>query len=253
MNFYGVGTVFGGKTDNEVEKLNEFLEKDFWCMGFADEDKPEYVELIKRIEVGDIIIAKAYGLNATYYLKAIGIVINTEKPENIDEELKNKSGVSVLWLKKFNPYLQFTKDNFKIGANRPRTIYREDDEQNISVIRKLMKYDYSYIEEKHYIELAKTFVLHKAKTEYDGAKIIECLGKDVKIVAGDIFGRKILLVPITVDETEKCSLVLLIPDKERKTNPMSLINIKTEFLVDTENLSEVVSEMKKLTDWNESL
>ena len=253
MNFYGVGTVFGGKGPNEVEKLNEFLEKDFWCMGYADEDRPEYAELIKQIQVGDIIIAKAYGLNAIYYVKAIGVVIDTKKPENIAEELKTKSGVSVIWFKKFKPYIQLTKDNFCLGADRPRTIYKESNEKNISVIKKLMKFDYSCIKENDYVKLAKLFVLHKAKNEYDDKEITECLDNDVKIKVGDIFGRKILLVPITLDETVKYGLILLVPDKEQKDDPMSLINVKTEILDDTENLSELVSEMKKQTSWDKPL
>lgn len=253
MNFYGVGTVFGGKTPDATEKLNEFLKENFWCMGFTDEERPEYAELIRQIKIGDIIIAKSYGLNATYYVKAIGVVIDTKMPESIVENMRKKSGVSVLWVKKFEPYIQLTKDNFCLGADRPRTIYKENNEKNISVIKKLMKFNYSCIKENDYVKLAKTFVLYRAKTEYDGLKITECANNDVKIEAGDTFGRKILLVPIIVDETIKYSLILLVPDKERKDDPMSLINVRTEFLDDTENLSERVSEMKKQTSWGGTL
>lgn len=142
MDFYGVGTVFGGKTDNEVEKLNEFLEKDFWCMGYSDEEKPEYAELIKQIKVGDIIIAKAHAAGATYYVKAFGIVIDTKKPDNITDELLTKSGVSAIWFKIFEPYIKLSSDNFHVGGSRTHTIYQEKDEQNIKVIKEMLKYNY---------------------------------------------------------------------------------------------------------------
>ncbi len=143
MDFYGVGTVFGGKTDNEIEKLNEFLENDIWCMGYSDVERPKYAELIKQIKVGDIIIAKSYKLDATYFVKALGIVIDTKKPENIAEEFRTKSGVSVIWFKRFKPYIQLSKDDFKVGGNRTHTIYQEKNERNISVIKKIMKCDYT--------------------------------------------------------------------------------------------------------------
>ncbi|MGN1481696.1 hypothetical protein [Porcipelethomonas sp.] len=142
MNFYGVGTVFGGKTDNAVEKLNEFLEKGFWCMGYSDEEKPEYAELIKQIKVGDIIIAKSYSLDATYYVKALGMVIDTKNPDNIDYEFLTKLGVSVIWIKKFKPYIKLSSDNFHVGGSRTHTIYQEKDEQNIEVIKEMLKYNY---------------------------------------------------------------------------------------------------------------
>lgn len=255
MNFYGVGTVFGGKGENEIEKLDDFLKNGFWCMGFTNQDRPKYVELIEQIQVGDIIIAKSYGLNATYYVKALGIVTNTKKPENIPDEYLSKSGVSVTWIKCFKPYIQLNGNNFTVGGNRPRTIYREENEENISVIMRLMKYDYSYIKENDYIRIAAAHALsvYREHNEHENDKNVKCIDNDIKIMLSDIFGRRIILIPIIADEMQKFALMLLVPDKEQKDDPMSLINVKTTFIDNTEKLSQLIEEMKKETDWNNVL
>lgn len=142
MNIYGVGTVLGGKTNNEREKLNEYLNYEFWCMGYSDKEKPKYAELIKQIKEGDIIVAKSYSLEPIYYVKAIGYVTSTEKPDKVPEEFRDKSGISVLWFKKFKPYIPLSGEVFKLGASRPNTIYLETEDKNISVIKEIIKYNY---------------------------------------------------------------------------------------------------------------
>ncbi len=144
MRFYGVGTVWGGKTPNEKEYLDVFLDNDFWCMGYSEEEKPNYAELIMQIKKGDILIAKAYvpETNPIYYVKAIGIVSGEKQVDNISEKFIDKLGVSVIWFKKFKPYIPLSMDKFKIGGNRTHTVYEEKNEKNISVIQKLIKFDY---------------------------------------------------------------------------------------------------------------
>ena len=72
-------------------------------------------------------------------------------------------------------------------------------------------------------------------------------------MSSDIFGRRIILIPIIADEMQKFALMLLVPDKEQKDDPMSLINVKTTFIDNTEKLSQLIEEMKKETDWNNVL
>ncbi len=251
MNFYGVGVKFGGVDD----KLPIFLENNFWVMGFNREEKEKMSKTISEIKIGDILFAKAYANTSqhTFPIRAIGIVTDTCLPDDIPEEYKEKIGVSVIWIKHFEKMIHLSAKEYRRGTFHTATVFKESNDDMIFAVKQMMKFDYSYIEEKHYIKLAKTFVLYRAKTEYDGLKITECANNDVKIEAGDTFGRKILLVPIIVDETIKYSLILLVPDKERKDDPMSLINVRTEFLDDTENLSERVSEMKKQTSWGGTL
>lgn len=142
MNFYGVGTILGGKTDNPREKLEEYLDYDFWCMGYSDEEKPKYAELIKQINEGDIIIAKAHSSGGIYYVKAIGIVTKIKKPDIVPEVFCDKSGISVLWFKRFKPYISLSGEIFKVGGTRMNTIYQETDDDNISVIKEMMKYNF---------------------------------------------------------------------------------------------------------------
>lgn len=139
MKFYGVGTTMGGIS--EGERIGEYLDNDFWCMGYTDEEKPNYAKLIGEIKCGNILIAKAHYPSSDYYVKAIGIV-SGEKTDSIPDEFKDKSGVSVIWFKRFEPPVHLTKNDFNLGGNRTHTIYLETDDKNISVIKEMMKFNY---------------------------------------------------------------------------------------------------------------
>ena len=85
MNYYGVGVKFGGTQ----EMLPLYLEKDCWFMGFRREEKPSFYETAQKVQPGDVMIAKAYATaaQAYYYVRAIGIVTDTKKPDTIPSEM----------------------------------------------------------------------------------------------------------------------------------------------------------------------
>lgn len=79
MQFYGVGTRFGG-TDCFLDDCCKY---NFWCMGNPNEKQ---MKLYEGINVGDILIAKKYRMKdgaAFVDVEAIGMVT--------DREFKHKS------------------------------------------------------------------------------------------------------------------------------------------------------------------
>ena len=88
MDFYGVGVKFGGVDD----MWELFSDKNCWFMGYHEGEKLRLDKQAKAVKIGDILIAKAYGTTSqsNYYIRAIGIVTNTIKPDDVPEKYKDR-------------------------------------------------------------------------------------------------------------------------------------------------------------------
>ena len=100
MNYFNVGVKFGGTDD----MWQLFSEKNCWFMGYHENEKPLLDKQAVKVKVGDVLIAKAYGNTAQsyYYVRAIGVVKNLEKPNDIPVEYTDRFGFTVIWIKYFS-------------------------------------------------------------------------------------------------------------------------------------------------------
>lgn len=140
MNYYNVGVKFGGIDD----MWQLFSDKNCWFMGYHENEKPLLDKQVAKVQVGDILIAKAYGNTAQsyYYVRAIGIVKSLEKPTDIEEKYKDRLGFTVIWIKYFSKPIALPADEFERGGVHTYTIHSETNKRFITEINKIMKYDF---------------------------------------------------------------------------------------------------------------
>lgn len=148
MKFYGVGVMLGGFGTDPYDIMPICKEHSCWYTDFNKDklpDKHEFIEMleetIENIQVGDIIFAKGFHFSSPrkLYIRAIGRVIAKEMPDDIPNELKSKSGVSVSWEKYYERRIclksseTFMSEGFVKGCdkehNRCNTIFEETNEQ----------------------------------------------------------------------------------------------------------------------------
>jgi len=144
MKFYGVGVQYNRTND----KLDDFIEFNFWCMGYTAHKK--YDAVISQVQVGDVVFAKSFVPENPkhFYIRAIGFVSNTSKlSDNVPDEYKLKHGFSVEWTTVFEnrldlePNETFMTEGFMKGLGNVRTgtIYHETNNEIILKIIKEMK------------------------------------------------------------------------------------------------------------------
>ena len=140
MNFFGVGVKFGGVDD----MWELFSTKSCWFMGYRNEEKPRLDSQIRLVNVGDVLIAKAYGSTAqsNYYIRAIGIVTSKDKPTDVPEEYKDRPGFTVIWIKYFEKSIQLSASEYERGGVHTYTIHEEKNGKLIAKVKDMMKYDY---------------------------------------------------------------------------------------------------------------
>lgn len=120
MAIFGLGSYYRGK---DVTK--KFIEHGIACIGWDENDAPTLFNVMKTIQVGDIIYLKSYPIRSGLRIKAIGIVNSTKA---IDEKLKNDfgRGIHVQWLVSDLPVTEFSKDKYNVRRN---TLYEEYSEE----------------------------------------------------------------------------------------------------------------------------
>lgn len=140
MNYFNVGVKFGGTDD----MWGLFSEKNCWFMGYHESEKPKLDKQAVSVQVGDILIAKAYGSTSqsNYYVRAIGIVTDTKKPKNIPEEYQDRLGFTVIWIKYFEDLIPLPANEYERGGVHTYTIHSEKNKEFIAKINEIMKYDY---------------------------------------------------------------------------------------------------------------
>lgn len=134
MAIWGIGSHFNG-TDNQI---HNFIKENFVCMLWKEDDVPEFYEMMKEIQLGDIIYLKSFQRGSNdMHINAIGIVTETFRDENAHvgyEHCNNQIGVE--WINK-NPN-EVIKVN-SIYKQRKTTICKEYDKKVVKCIVKLMK------------------------------------------------------------------------------------------------------------------
>lgn len=142
MKFYGVGVKYGGADD----RLADFMENSFWCMGHGEHENFE--QIISGVNVGDVVFAKSFSHShpEQFNVWAVGFVTSKSMPDGIPDEYKNKIGFSVSWTTVFESKLHLVscKDFMPYGFQkgmplnnrREGTIYQET---NSSMILKVIE------------------------------------------------------------------------------------------------------------------
>ena len=106
MAIWGVGAKFGG-WDN---KLDSFINESFWCTGFTQQEKPEIYEMIKNIQIGDIVYVKSLPIKSNIMnVRAVGIVTESFKNFNSHkgfESCGNEIGIKWLIAESNQPLLK---------------------------------------------------------------------------------------------------------------------------------------------------
>ena len=140
MNYFNVGVKFGGSDD----MWQLFSEKNCWFMGYHENEKPLLDKQAVKVQVGDVLIAKAYGNTAQsyYYVRAIGVVKNLEKPNDIPEEYKDRLGFTVIWIKYFSKPIALSASEYERGGVHTYTIHIENNANYKAKIEQMMKFDY---------------------------------------------------------------------------------------------------------------
>lgn len=141
MAIWGIGSHFHG-TDNQIDN---FINGKFVCMLWKEEDIPEFYEMMKDIQLGDIIYLKSFQRGSNdMHINAIGIVTETFRAENTHvgyEHCNNQIGVE--WINK-NPNEVIQVNS--IYKQRKTTICKEYDKKVVERIIKLIQS--SNLEEK---------------------------------------------------------------------------------------------------------
>lgn len=143
MKFYGVGVKFDGAGDNPKDMLDYFCGNSCW-LGHDKGVKPKQDRTINDIPIGSIIVAKSYATISMryYYIRAIGIVIGKELPDNVINDYPNKMGVKVVWIKRFNKHIPLPAKDYQRGTYHTKTIFPENNESMILKVEEIMKFDY---------------------------------------------------------------------------------------------------------------
>lgn len=135
MAIWGVGAKFGGRDS----KMNSFIEESFWCTGFIEQEKPKVYEMIKEIQIDDVVFMKSLPLkSSTMNIWAIGIVTDIFKNTNSHigfEDCYNEIGVKWIISNLNQPLLTVEVHDKQINE-RKTTIFRE---YNIDIVEKIIK------------------------------------------------------------------------------------------------------------------
>lgn len=134
MAIWGMGSFFNG-TDNQFDN---FIKENFVCMLWKEDEVPEFYEMMKEIQLGDIIYLKSFKRGSNeMHINAVGIVTETFENKNYHsgyENCDNKIGVE--WINKnANEVIEVNS----IYKQRKTTICKEYDKKVVKKIIKLIK------------------------------------------------------------------------------------------------------------------
>ncbi len=138
MAIWGVGAKFGG-WDN---KLESFSKENFWCTGFSEQQKPEVYDMIKNIQIGDIVYVKSLPISSNIMnVRAVGIVTDSFKDSNSHKGFENCSNeIGVKWLiADLNQPLLKVEITDKYINDRKTTIFKEYNMQIVAKVIGLLK------------------------------------------------------------------------------------------------------------------
>lgn len=141
MDLYGVGVKFGG-TDDKWDLFNKY---NCWFMGHVQGENKQLDNALQSVEKGDLLYVKAYGTTSQsdFYIRALGIVTDTELPSEIPNDYKDKKGFSVIWFKYFDEPISLTAREYNRGGHHTYTIFHEKNEKMIKKIIEMSKFNYT--------------------------------------------------------------------------------------------------------------
>lgn len=137
MAIWGVGAKFDG-WDN---KLYSFVNESFWCTGFTQQEKPEIYEMIKNIQIGDIVYVKSLPIKSNIMnVRAVGIVTESFKNFNSHNGFGNCGNeIGVKWLiAESNQPLLKEEITDKYINGRKTTIFKEYNKDIIKRVINLL-------------------------------------------------------------------------------------------------------------------
>ncbi len=134
MAIWGMGSHFHG-TDNQFDN---FIKGKFVCMLWKENEVPEFYEMMKEIQLGDIIYLKSFKRGSNeMHINAVGIVTETFENENTHigyEHCNNQ--ISVEWVNKNTNEVIEVNGIYK---QRKTTICKEYDKKVVKRIIKLIQ------------------------------------------------------------------------------------------------------------------
>ena len=134
MAVWGVGAYFLADEPEDTPEghADDFCKYGVAVLGYTEQQKPDYYDVMKRMKVGDLIYIKTrFMADKPLKVKAIGIV--TDAVICPKDALKEKKGIDVHWLKIC--VKQPIEIKSKPSANSVRTIF---EEKNDDVIREII-------------------------------------------------------------------------------------------------------------------
>ncbi len=132
MAVYGFGAAYGGSDD----MTSDFIKASGAFVGWKLDEAPAAHEMLRQIEVGDIVFLKSFPPSIGLIVKAAGIVIETGE-DIMAWELG--TGVRVNWTfvgARDGGHVRLGKINDKADFTRGGTLYRE---YNPNVQRKIIE------------------------------------------------------------------------------------------------------------------
>ncbi|MBQ9226132.1 MAG: hypothetical protein IJ177_08095 [Fibrobacter sp.] len=72
--FYGIGAAYSSGTEDHA---STFISKGIACIGWNSKDAPAFHEMLRQINIGDIVFLKSFSPKAGLYIKAIGLVTSS--------------------------------------------------------------------------------------------------------------------------------------------------------------------------------
>jgi hypothetical protein len=73
--FYGIGAAYSSGTEDYT---STFINKGIACIGWDSKDAPAFHEILRQINIGDIVFLKSFSPKAGLYIKAIGLVSSSK-------------------------------------------------------------------------------------------------------------------------------------------------------------------------------
>lgn len=131
MAVWGFGAYYLG--ESSPDKSQEFLDNEYVCVGWSEEQAPALHQMLRAIKVGDIVFIKSFAVKTKKLrIKAVGIVIDNACV--VSGGLG--TGIKVKWSKKYNPIepIYITPEIYRNNVFK-NSIYEEYNEE---IIKKLV-------------------------------------------------------------------------------------------------------------------
>lgn len=134
MAVWGIGAYFPGGGE---DKAKQFFKRGRVIIGYPEEAHPEYYQMLRSVQPGDIVFIKArFMLNQPIKIKAIGIA--TDCRVCLENGMEGREGIIINWIKDMTDQpVDIKKDRKNDGSTT--TMYQERSVEIINQIAELLK------------------------------------------------------------------------------------------------------------------